>query len=117
MEGSMAFSDLKQHLQKLAQRIGFGSIGVSRAEALDSGRFQNWLDRGYQGEMSYMARGIEKRLDPRVLFPGTKSVISVTVDYGDPEPTSLGTDSTSSGQVSRYASGRDYHGVVGTDKG
>ncbi len=54
-----------------------------RAEALatERGRLENWLARGFHGEMQWMAREPEKRADPRLLFPAARPVVAVAVNY------------------------------------
>ena len=71
---------------------------------------KEWLARGYQGEMGWMARDPEQRADPRQLFPGARSVIVVAANYYAPPEHS---DHPDTGKVSRYAWGDDYHEVVG----
>ena len=104
---------LSRAIKEQARRVGFDKIGIVRAEALDGEheRLREWLARGYQGEMEWMARDPEKRADPQNLFPQARSVIVVALNYytpdrhsGDPE----------TGKVSRYAWGDDYHEVVGS---
>jgi len=104
---------LSRAIKEQARRVGFDKIGIVRAEALDGERerLREWLARGYQGEMEWMARNPEKRTDPRKLFPQAHSVIVVALNYytaekhaGDPE----------TGKISRYAWGDDYHEVIGS---
>ena len=66
-----------------ASRLGFDSIGISKAEFLeeDAPRLEEWLKKGFHGEMHYMENHFEKRLDPRLLVPGAKSVISLSYNY------------------------------------
>ncbi|MDQ3173925.1 MAG: tRNA epoxyqueuosine(34) reductase QueG [Acidobacteriota bacterium] len=100
-------------MKEQARRVGFDKIGIVRAEALDGERerLREWLARGYQGEMEWMARNPEKRTDPRKLFPQAHSVIVVALNYYTPEK-HAGDPET--GKVSRYAWGDDYHEVVGS---
>lgn len=96
-------------IKKYAREIGIDKIGIVAAAPLDAerGHLNEWLDRGFHGNMAWMTREPEKRADPRVLFPGAKSVVVVAVNYYTPhkhEPT---------GKISRYAWGDDYHDVVG----
>ena len=67
-----------------------------------------WLNDGMHGEMSYMERNLDKRINPTLLVPGAKSVISVLLNYypGNPEI------SVNSPKISRYALGTDYHTVL-----
>ncbi|NOR76261.1 MAG: tRNA epoxyqueuosine(34) reductase QueG [Draconibacterium sp.] len=70
--------------------------------------FQNWLDNELHGEMSYMARNIEKRLDPRLLYENAKTIIVVLQNYF---PKNRQADS-SAPVISKYAYGTDYHFVM-----
>jgi epoxyqueuosine reductase len=87
--------------------LGFSACGFSKAEKLekDDVRLMDWLFNGFHGEMSYMARNVEKRTDPRLLFEGAKSVISVLMNYFPEHHLS----EKNNYKISRYAYGRDYH--------
>jgi epoxyqueuosine reductase len=95
-----------------AFELGCTHVGVARAEALaqEGSRLEEWLGRGYQAGMAWMARNVEKRVDPRVVLPGAKSVIALAVNYYTPVRHASGKDI---GKVSRYAWGDDYHELVG----
>ncbi len=90
-----------------AYELGFDACGISKAEKLENEeeRLLEWLMKGYHGEMSYMARNVEKRLDPRLMVDGTRSVISVLLNYfpGQHLP------DHNNYKIARYAYGRDYH--------
>jgi epoxyqueuosine reductase len=93
-----------------AHALGFEKVGVVPARALSAEleRLNEWLTRGFHGEMKWMARDPEQRTDPFKVFPETRSVIVVALNYyTSPE------HSDSPGKVSRYAWGDDYHEVVG----
>ena len=101
---------LSEIIKSEASSIGFLSCGISKAEFLseEATKLENWLKSGFNGEMSYMERNFDKRLDPRLLVPGCKSVISLLFNYytkkkpkKDHEP-----------KISSYAYGKDYHLVV-----
>jgi len=105
-----------EQIKAHARALGFQKAGIVRAEPLshERDRLQEWLRRGYHGEMGWMARDPEQRTDPAKLFPDAKSVVVVALNYytpaqhdNDPER------SPGSGKVSRYAWGDDYHDVVG----
>ena len=84
--------------------LGFDLVGITRlGPATTVGAFDDWLARGYEGEMSYMARWADKRRDSRLPFEGVTSAIVVAMNYGGQEPT---------GPVARYARGDDYHDVM-----
>ena len=83
--------------------------GISKAEFLEeeAPRLENWLNRQMHGQMHYMENHFDKRLDPRLLVPGAKSVVSLLLNYYPPE--TLPEDSL---QISKYAYGQDYHFVI-----
>ncbi len=104
---------MKDHLaiiRSLAFEVGFDACGVSKADFLfdDEYFLKQWLCNDYNGEMEYMERNLQKRLDPKLLLPNAKSVISVLLNYypGNPEI------STKPPKISRYALGEDYHKVL-----
>ena len=91
---------------------GFHEVGIVRASALEMERerLQQWLARGFQGEMRWMERDTVERTDPRLLFPEARSVVVVAMNYYTPHKH---TDDPATGKISRYAWGDDYHRVVG----
>ena len=104
--------NLTESIKQRARVEGFDKVGIVGANALaNEGRLlQEWLERGYHGEMAWMARNVEKRVDPRQLFPAARSVVVVALNYFTSAQHS---DNSSTGKVSRYAWGDDYHDVVG----
>ena len=105
-------SALHKHTQAIkaeAQRLGFISCGISKAEFLEeeAPRLEAWLNNGMQGEMHYMENHFDKRLDPRLLLDGAQSVISVLLNYFPEKTQEEGTY-----KISRYAYGQDYHHVM-----
>ena len=99
-----------QRINALALQVGFDACGVCRADYLfeQENPLNLWLNNGFQGEMGYMEHNIDKRLDPRLLVPNAKSVISVLLNYYPGNPNI----STIPPKISRYALGQDYHTVV-----
>ena len=91
-----------------AKQIGFDLVGFSKADLLqdESGKLQQWLDKGYQATMNYMERNFSKRKDVREILPNAKSVISLALNYYTPDNHS---NKKKLGKVSRYAWGKDYH--------
>ncbi len=93
--------------------FGFDAIGITSAHPVANPHidaFKNYLAKGYQGEMQYLSRNIEKRLDVRQLVPGARSVICAALNYYHDEQKQNSTGPC--GKVARYAWGRDYHDVV-----
>jgi len=98
-----------QMIKKEAERLGFLSCGISQADFLESEapRLENWLSKNMHGEMVYMENYFDKRLDPRLLVDGAKSVITLLMNY---YPSQFQVED--SYKLSKYAYGRDYHGVI-----
>ena len=94
-----------------AKRLGFLSCGISKSDFLEeeAPRLEKWLNKNMNGEMSYMANHFDKRLDPRLLVEGSKSVISLLLNYYPEE-----TQTDDSYKISKYAYGQDYHHIIKT---
>lgn len=93
-----------------ASRLGFLSCGISKADLLENEapKLEQWLNQGRHGTMSYMENHFDKRLDPRLLVPGAKSVISLLLNYHTEQ---VQTDPEAP-KISTYAYGMDYHFVI-----
>lgn len=98
-------------IKERARAEGFTKVGIVSAASLDEEgrRLKEWLARGYHGTMSWMARDVETRISPREIFPEARSVVVVALNYYTPHQHE---QNTSTGKVSRYAWGDDYHDVV-----
>lgn len=96
-------------IKAAAKRLGFLSCGISKADFLEeeAPRLENWLNRNMHGEMGYMENHFDKRLDPRLLVEGSRSVISLLLNYY-PEKEQL----ENTYKISKYAYGQDYHHVI-----
>jgi epoxyqueuosine reductase len=103
-------SAYSQLIKTEAKNLGFLFCGIAKAEFLEdeAPRLEAWLNKGMHGEMRYMENYFDKRLDPRLLVDGAKSVISLGLNYY--------TDTTqldpSAPKISKYAYGTDYHTVI-----
>ncbi len=99
-----------QLIKAEAHRLGFSFVGFSKADFLEeeAPRLEKWLKDKHHGEMSYMENNFDKRLDPRLLVEGSKSVISLLYNYHSNQ---IQSDS-SAPKISTYAYGEDYHFVV-----
>jgi epoxyqueuosine reductase len=97
-------------IKQKSRDLGFFFCGISKAEFLEeeADHLETWLKRSYQGKMSYMENHFDKRLDPRLLVPGAKSVVSLLLNYY-PEERQIDPDSP---KISKYAYGEDYHFVI-----
>lgn len=101
-----SFSD---RIKQQAASLGIDKIRIVAATPLIAERdhLDEWLTRGFHGNMAWMTRETEKRTDPQILFPGARSVVVIAVNYYTPH------EHDKAGKISRYAWGDDYHDVVG----
>src|SRR5699024_6125344 len=92
-----------------AKRLGFLACGISKAEFLEeeAPRLENYLKNNYNGKMGYLENHFDKRLDPTLLVPGSKSVVSLIYNYYPEEKQQKDTY-----KISKYAYGVDYHFVI-----
>lgn len=98
-------------IKERARAEGFNKVGIVSAAPLEEEgrRLEEWLARGYHGTMAWMARDVEKRVDPSKIFPEARSVVVVALNYYTPNQHE---ENPATGKVSRYAWGDDYHDVM-----
>jgi epoxyqueuosine reductase len=103
-------SEISAKIKSTARELGLLACAILPADFLEEEQapFQIWLDNGMHGEMAYMARNIEKRLDPRELYENAKTIIVVLQNYF---PAVTQYDKTAP-VISKYAYGTDYHFVL-----
>ena len=96
-------------IKRAAKDLGFLSCGISKVDFLEeeAPRLEDWLNAGKHGKMAYMENHFDKRLDPSLLVPGAKSVISLLLNYYTEEQQPEGAP-----KISKYALGTDYHFVI-----
>ncbi len=95
-------------IKQKAYDLGFQSCGISKAEELteEARSLEKWLSKNHNGQMQWMENHFEKRIDPRKLVDGAKSVVSFTFNYFPEE------EINSTLKISKYAYGKDYHKVL-----
>jgi epoxyqueuosine reductase len=100
---------IEQKIKNKALELGFDAVGISSAEKLSKEKkiLEQWINKGYNGRLSYMERNIEKRENPSLLFENTQSILSVLLNYYPNDQCK-----TDSYQISKYAYGTDYHFVI-----
>lgn len=96
-------------IKKTAAELGFDFCGIARAERLDedAARLETWLQQGMHGAMQYMENHFELRVNPGLLVPGARSVITLLKNYfpaREQEPEAV--------KIAKYALGKDYHEVI-----
>ncbi len=106
--------DLTQEIKHKALELGFDLVGIADALPIDKQQaniLRGWLDSGFAGQMAYMHRNIEKRIDPAGLLENAQSVICVGLNY-TPSAGDGKTNAAAVGRVSNYAQYEDYHTFI-----
>ena len=103
----MTDRDMTAAIKALATETGFARVGIAPAEPLAADVMRRWLDRGFHGQMDYLARNFSKRCNPAELVDGTRSIICLAMPYVSPAAAGELT-------VAAYAQGRDYHAALKT---
>ena len=101
---------LTEKIKAEAKGLGFFACGIAKAEAVDSDTadgYRRWIADGGHASMHYLADNIDKRLDPRLLMPGVKSIVCVALSYAPAK-----TIPADQYQIAYYAYGKDYHDVM-----
>lgn len=103
-------SDMAQGIKALARDLGFDACGFAQAGPVGKEvvyAYEQWLAQGKNACMQWAGNYLDLRFDPQQLFPGTKTVICLAMNYlpGKLLP-------HDAPQFARYAYGRDYHEIV-----
>ncbi len=110
----MDLHTLADDIKQWAEDLGFQQVGITDTDlSAYQDKVRQWLAAGRHGTMGYLARNLDKRLDPALLEPGTCRVIAARMDYlpDGAQPLRI-LDDPDKAYVSRYALGRDYHKVI-----
>lgn len=96
-------------IKQTAYSLGFDSCGIAKAVKLDddASRLESWLNKGMHGSMHYMEKYFDLRINPALLVPNAKSVITLMLNYFPAEKQREGAPA-----IAKYAYGRDYHEVI-----
>lgn len=102
--------NLTLQIKEKAYELGFICSGFAKAEFMqpEAKMLEEWLNQNYHGEMSYLERNFDKRVNPCELVPGAKTVLSFAYNYFNPQKQ----EDPAAPKISMYAYGRDYHKVV-----
>lgn len=105
---------MKLAIQQRARELGFDDCRFTSAlPPATAPQFAEWLSEGRHGEMNYLARNADKRVDPQLVLPGAKTIITLAVAYAGDKPRPATPEANSQGVVARYARFADYHDVLG----
>ena len=107
-------STIKNKIQTLALEVGFDTVKFTSPTGLENSAesFDQFLSSSYNGEMKWLEEKAERRKNPLVLWPETKSIIMLGMNYGpDSNPLEF-LEYKEHGNISVYALGKDYHDVI-----
>lgn len=93
-----------------AQRLGFFACGIAKAASVEENvaeAYRKWLENGEEASMAYMTNYLEKRLNPALLVPGVRSIVSLAMNYAPAQQLPEGEY-----QLAAYALGQDYHDLM-----
>lgn len=113
-EQQAGLDTLAANIKDWAKTFGFADCGISGVDLGEHPTYlKKWLAEGYEGDMQWMHRHLDKRCNPDQLEPGTLAVITLRMDYQPPETQALKILANSDkAYISRYALGRDYHKLI-----
>lgn len=106
--------ELKQWIKIQAIDLGFADCVIADPyQIIDIYNYFIFLEKGYHGDMAFLAENLDKRAEPRLLVPNTESIICVRMNYlvEKPKPRYI-PDAPNSAIIARYARGRDYHKIM-----
>ena len=107
-------AEAARRIRDRALALGFDAVGVARADAAGGAgrRLAEFVARGWHGDMGWLAATLDRRRDPRVLWPGARSAVMVALNYAPPgDPLAVLAD-RGAGALSVHARNRDYHRVL-----
>ena len=107
-------SEIREAIRAEALRIGFDAVGFAPAHLADAARadLRSYLERGYHGDMGWLAEHRARRGDPQTLWPEAKTVVVLGVNYGPEIDPLAAADNPERGMISVYARNRDYHDTI-----
>jgi epoxyqueuosine reductase len=110
-EDARRFADV---IRREAEALGFVRVGFTPVAAFERHRvYQDWIARGYAGEMDYLERDAALRRDPRELLANARTLVTVALSYAHPDGPDVPADALGPrGRIARYARGTDYHMVL-----
>ncbi len=105
---------LANQIKEIAISLGFQQCGITGTDlSTEADALQGWLDKGYQGEMSYLENNFDKRINPALLTEGTQRIICVRMNCLPPNTNTIKIlKNSDQAYISRYTMGRDYHKVM-----
>ena len=109
-----AYSSLKSELRRRGIELGFDDVRITQPDGLEAAgsHLKTFLDNGYHGDMSWLENHADRRSSPSTLWPEVRSVILLVMNYAPNSDPLGGLSKKSTGNISVYARGKDYHDIV-----
>lgn len=104
----------KETIRRTAFELGFDVVRFTAAATTKTtqSHLREFVAQGHHGGMDWMNETLERRVDPKVLWPEAKSVVIVGLNYGPDHDPLKSLEHTEQGVISVYARNRDYHDVL-----
>ncbi|MCH9842497.1 tRNA epoxyqueuosine(34) reductase QueG [Methylophilaceae bacterium] len=114
MNDKLKWQLIAENIKSWGKDFGFDGVGISNTDLTKNKlAYKEWIDAEFHGEMKYLERHLEQKFNPDMLLEGTKSIISIRLDYLPLEANALqALKNKNASYISRYALGRDYHKVI-----
>ena len=104
---------LEERIRRVGLALGLDVVGFAAALPTERTKFlREWIARGFAGEMDYLGRRLEERVDPRRVLPGVRSLIVVGLACPAEDESVEHADDVPRARIARYAGGDDYHEVL-----
>lgn len=112
-DASQIDADAVAFIRRHAEELGIDAVGfcAPNLDPLIKERLSHFIAEGRHGDMNWMEERIDQRSDPKALWPNVETIIMLGMNYGPETDPLAGLEDTSSGTISVYARGRDYHDV------
>ena len=116
-ESKIGVEQLKSQIKVIAAECGFDDVGIANCDLSESApRLKEWIDKGYAGDMDFIAKRLDMKIDPNKLVNGVKRIVTLRMNYFQTRDKSMSgmqfINASDKGFVSSYALGRDYHKVI-----
>ena len=116
-ESKIGVEQLKSQIKVIAAECGFDDVGIANCDLSECApRLKEWIDKGYAGDMDFIAKRLDMKIDPNKLVNGVKRIVTLRMNYFQTRDKSMSgmqfINASDKGFVSSYALGRDYHKVI-----
>ena len=114
VESIAAETDIRAWVIQQARKEGFDKVGIADANSAPDWAkgLSAYIEAGFHGDMAWLAGNLDRRADPRSLWPEVRSIIMLGLNYGPAIDPLTALSEPTRGVISAYAQGADYHDVI-----